>query len=197
MLKIGITGGIGSGKTTVCRIFECLGVPVFYADVVGRTLTDTDPQLISSITNTFGNKAYTAGVLNRKYIAGLVFSDPARLEELNQLVHPAVFRAFDAWVVQQAGRPYVLKEAALLYESRSYRMCDKTILVKSPEELKISRIMKRDMLSAEEIRARMQRQFTDEQKQKLADFTITNDEEHLLVPQVLSLHQQFLTLAAS
>lgn len=197
MLKIGITGGIGSGKTTVSRIFEILGIPVFYADDAAKSVMNTDQLLIKSIKKAFGRDAYTADQqLNRKYLANLVFGNEQKLAELNSLVHPAVFRAFDTWAVLHRNSPYVLKEAALLFESGSYRSCDKNILVTAPEKLKIARVMSRDHTSAEAVKARMNRQFTEEQSIQLADFIIVNDEEQLIIPQVLSLHETFISLAA-
>jgi len=194
MLKIGITGGIGSGKTTVCRVFEVLGLPVFYADLEAKALMHTDVLLREDIIKGFGGDSYSeSGELNRKYISSIVFNDNEQLAKLNALVHPAVYRAFDRWVNEQKGAPYVLKEAALLFESDSYKMCDETILVKSPEDLKVKRIMERDSITAEEVKLRMKRQLSDEQKEKLADYTIINDEHVLVIPQILTLHQHFLT----
>ena len=194
-LKIGITGGIGSGKTTVCQIFELLGVPVFYADAAAKEVMHTDEELMKGIIGTFGVQSFSQeGILNRKYIADLVFNDKKALEMLNALVHPAVFRAFDSWLLKFADRPYVLKEAALLFESESYRMCTHSILVKAPEALKIRRVMERDHITEAEVQLRMARQFTDEQKERLADYTILNDELHLLIPQVLKLHELFISM---
>ena len=196
MLKIGVTGGIGSGKTTVCRVFEVLGIPVFYADEAAKAIMHTDAVLREDIIQRFGKDSYMeSGELNRKHISSIVFQDKEQLAKLNELVHPAVFRAFDIWVNGQKAVTYVLKEAALLFESDSYKMCDQTILVKSPEALKISRIMKRDHISAEEVQLRFDRQFPDEQKEKLADHIIINDEQTLLIPQILALHQYFINLS--
>lgn len=194
MLKIGITGGIGSGKTTVCRVFEVLGIPVFYADVVAKQIMVTDEILMDGIKETFGMESYVAdGVLNNKHIAGIVFNDTIALEKLNALVHPAVFRAFDHWVAAvPASCPYILKEAALLFESGSYKMCDYNILVTAPQASKIARVMQRDGVTAAQVQARMDKQFTDEQKLKLADFQIKNDESSSIVLQVLDLHEQFI-----
>jgi dephospho-CoA kinase len=190
MLKISITGGIGSGKTTVSRIFEILEIPVFYADDMAKSVMHTDEPLIKSIKQTFGSEAYNSDhTLNRKYLADLVFNNEKKLAKLNQLVHPAVFRAFDAWLKVQSQVPYILKEAALLFESGSYKLCDKNILVTAPEELKIKRVMQRDKISAEEVKARMNKQIAEEEGRKLADFIIVNDEKTLLIPQVLELHQ--------
>jgi len=195
MLKIGITGGIGSGKTTVSKVFEVLEIPVFYADDIAKSVMQTDELLVRSIKETFGSKAYNSDQkLNRKYLADIVFNDEQKLAILNQLVHPAVFRAFDVWLAVQRKVPYILKEAALLFESGSYKLCDKNILVTAPEELKIKRVMQRDNISAGEVKARMNKQFTEEQGRKLADFIIVNDEHQLLIPQVLQLHERFLSL---
>ena len=196
MLKIGITGGIGSGKTTVCRIFEVLGIPVFYADNAAKSVMHSDSLLRQDIIKGFGQESYfETGELNRKHISSIVFNDTEQLARLNALVHPAVFRAFDTWVALQTNVPYVLKEAALLFESDSYKMCDRSILVKSPEALRIARIIARDNTTAEEVRLRMNRQFSDAKKEKLADHIIINDEDLLLIPQVLELHQHFLSLS--
>ncbi len=194
MLKIGITGGIGSGKTTVCKVFETLGIPVFYADPVAKEIMTTDRLLIKGIRETFGWESYLEdGVLNNKHIAQIVFNNPAELAKLNALVHPAVFRAFEVWLSEvPAQTPYVLKEAALLFESGSYKMCDLSILVTAPLSTKLNRVMQRDQLSESQVKARMDKQFTDEKKVEMADFFITNDETQSVISQVISLHQQFL-----
>ena len=195
LLKIGITGGIGSGKTTVCKLFELLGIPVFYADTAAKEVMHTDDELKGGIISAFGLESFSeAGILNRKYIADIVFHDEKALNALNALVHPAVFRAFDKWLLNQINAPYVLKEAALLFESGSYKMCTHSILVKAPEDLKIRRVMQRDSITEKEVRLRMLRQFSDEEKEKLSNFTIINDENTLLIPQVLKLHEQFLSM---
>jgi len=197
MLKIGITGGIGSGKTTVCKVFELLGVPVFYADDVAKSIMHTDPILKSGILDAFGQNSYAqSGELNRSYISSIVFNDKHELEKLNSLVHPAVFRAFDNWILSQKEASYVIKEAALLYESDAYKMCDQTILVISPIVSRISRVSVRDGISAADIQLRMNRQFSDEQKMKFADHILNNDEKQLLIPQIIQLHQQFLRIGS-
>lgn len=196
MLKIGITGGIGSGKTTVCKVFELLGIPVFYADNVAKSIMQTDPVLKKEILNTFGEKSYfNNGELNRPYISSIVFNNESELDKLNALVHPAVFRAFDVWLANHIDAPYIIKEAALLFETDSYKMCDLLILVISPEASRISRIKARDGISTEEILLRMDRQFSDEKKEKLADHILINNESRLLIPQILILHQQFLKIS--
>ena len=195
MLKIGITGNIGSGKTTVTKLFELIGIPVFYADDAAKSIMVTDEVLIAGIKQTFGDIAYfDDGTLNRKYIAGIVFNDEAQLAKLNALVHPAVFRAFDSWVKDvPADIPYVLKEAAVLFESSSYKMCDKAIMVTAPLEVRINRVMRRDNITREEVLSREARQFTEQKKIQLADYVIKNDESELLIPQVLKLHEEFIS----
>lgn len=195
MLKIGITGGIGSGKTTVCRVFELLGIPIFYADTVAKLIMNTDPVLKEEILKTFGEKSYLMdGELNRSYISSIVFKNESELDKLNALVHPAVFRAFDKWLGIHYDAPYIIKEAALLFETKSYTMCDLSVLVVSPEALRVQRVIARDAISQDEIALRMKRQLSDEQKMKLADHILFNDESRLLIPQILELDQQFLNI---
>ncbi|MET3979403.1 dephospho-CoA kinase [Mucilaginibacter sp. UYP25] len=196
MFKVGITGNIGSGKTTVCKIFEVLGIPVFYADDAAKQVMVKDEELIKGIKKAFGNDAYFAdGSLNRKYIAGIVFNSEQELEKLNALVHPAVFRAFDKWVLNQKDAPYVLKEAAILFESGSYKKCDRAIMVTAPLEVRIKRVTQRDGITADEVKARNARQFTEEKKLALANDVIINDGKQLVIPQVLKLHELYLFIA--
>jgi dephospho-CoA kinase len=194
MLKVGITGGIGSGKTTICRIFETLGIPVFYADTVAKEIMVNDAILIKGVKDAFGEESYLpGGILNNKHIAGIVFNNADELAKLNALVHPAVFRAFDNWVTKlPKDVPYILKEAALLFESGSYKMCDKNILVTAPLVLKLARVTKRDGVTEDQVKARMDKQFTDEKKIKMADYLINNNETDSLITQVMELHQLFL-----
>lgn len=196
MLKIGITGGIGSGKTTVCKVFETLGIPVFYADRVAKQIMVTDPILVEGLKAAFGNKSFFEnGTLNNKHIAEIVFNNIDELKKLNALVHPAVFRAFETWVKEvPITVPYVLKEAALLFESGSFKMCDKSILVTSPMDLKLARVMQRDGVAEKDVKARIDKQLDDESKAKLANYFIENTEEKSVIIQVLDLHQQFLSL---
>jgi dephospho-CoA kinase len=197
MLKVGVTGGIGSGKTTVCKVFELLGIPVFYADDVAKSIMQTDPVLKTALLNTFGENSYTKdGMLNRAYISSIVFNDKQELEKLNSLVHPAVLRAFDNWVLEHHESPYVIKEAALLYESGGFKMCNKSILVIAPTLIKMNRVKLRDGISEEDIQLRMNRQFSDEMKIKYADHILNNDEKQLLIPQIIHLHQQFLLIGS-
>jgi dephospho-CoA kinase len=196
MLKIGLTGNMGSGKTTVSKIFEILGIPVFYADDEAKNVMVTDSRLVDDIRSAFGEPAYFSdGTLNRKHISAIVFNDKVALEKLNSLVHPAVFRAFDTWVARKKDVPYVIKEAALLFESDSYKLCDDTIMVQAPAEQRVKRVMERDGLTREEVERRNSNQFSEEKKTELAGHVIKNDETQLVIPQVLALHQVFLSLS--
>jgi dephospho-CoA kinase len=196
MFKVGITGNIGSGKTTVCKIFEVLGIPVFYADDEAKKVMIEDDVLIAGIKQAFGTEAYFAdGNLNRKHIAGIVFNDKEELLKLNALVHPAVFRAFDKWVINQKNVPYVLKEAALLFESDSYKMCDRSVLITAPLDIRIQRVTQRDGITADEVKSRNNRQFSEEKKLAMANDVIINDDTQLVIPQVIKLHELYLSLA--
>jgi len=192
MLRVGITGGMGSGKTTVARLFQLLGIPVYFADDEAKNLMNHDPDLKHAIIAVFGEEAYNVHGLNRAYISSLAFSEPEKLTALNAIVHPAVIAHGEKWMLRQSA-PYVLKEAALLFESGSNKQLDFVIGVWCSSELRIDRVMGRDGSSREAILARMQKQMDEEEKMKLCDFIITNDEKTAIIPQVLSLHGQLLT----
>jgi len=196
MIKIGITGGIGSGKSTICRVFETFGIRVFYADTVAKSIMVDDPLLVAGIKDAFGQDSYASdGRLNNQHIASIVFNDEDELKRLNELVHPAVFRAFDVWQASvPAHVPYILKEAALLFESGSYKMCDKSVLITAPPMVKMQRVMERDGVTQQQVQARMDKQMSDDEKIKMADFLINNDESQSVIQQVLKLHHQFLNL---
>ena len=191
MLKIGLTGGIGSGKSTVAGIFEILGIPVYYADLAARELMNTDPALKAAIGNAFGPEAYKDQQLDRAYMASLVFNDPARLEELNRLVHPVTIRHAAQWMAAQK-TPYVIKEAALLFESGASADLDQVIGVSAPRSLRIKRVMERDGISEAEVLQRMNRQMEEEEKMKRCDHVINNNEKELLNPQVLAIHRRLI-----
>lgn len=193
MLKIGITGGMGSGKTTVCKVFEQLGIPVYYADAQAKLLMAQDKELIAGIKQQFGEESYLLdGSLNRSFIAQKAFSDATQTAKLNALVHPAVYNDFERWAQGWEGKkPYVLKEAALMFESESYKQCDYIILVVAKQHLKMSRIKMRDGLDESQILARMDKQWTDAQKLELADFILYNEEDKSVIEQVLAFHTQF------
>jgi dephospho-CoA kinase len=195
MLKIGITGNIGSGKTTISKLFELLGVPVFYSDDHAKQVMTNDTELIAGIKQHFGTEAYFAdGTLNRKYISGIVFNNVQELQRLNSLVHPAVFRAFDAWALPHSHLPYIIKEAAILFESGSHKNCDYTLLISAPTPMRIARVMQRDGITQAEAQARNAKQMPQEEKERLSSFVIHNDNSQLVIPQALALHRQFLTL---
>lgn len=189
ILKVGITGGIGSGKTTVCKIFETLGIPVYYADERAKWLMVNDSGLKQSIRQLLGEEAYDKeGRLDRGFIAGVVFQSPELLERLNALVHPAVALDLEKWQNQQTGAPYTLKEAALIYESGSNRLLDKIIVVTAPLEMRIRRVMERDGVSWESVEARISRQMPEAEKVRMADFVIYNDGSRSLIGQVIEVH---------
>jgi dephospho-CoA kinase len=196
MLKIGLTGGIGSGKTTVARIFEVLGIPVYYADDAAKKLMIEDEELRISIINAFGNEAYNDKILNRPYLAEQVFNSEEKLKVLNSIVHPATINDAKKWFKEQTA-PYVIKEAALIFESGSDKELDYVVGVKSPESLRIKRSVDRDNISAEQVEARMNKQMPEEDKLRLCEYVIVNDEQQMLIPQVLKLHENFLELATN
>lgn len=190
MLTIGLTGGIGSGKSTVARIFEVLGIPVYYADEAAKKLMTENEELKIALINAFGKDAYNNGNLNREYIAGQVFNDPEKLQFLNSLVHPATIKDALVWFQKQKA-PYVIKEAALIFESGSNKDLDYVIGVQSPVELRIKRAMIRDNISEEQVKARMNKQMNEEEKLRLCNYVIVNDEQQMVIPQVLALHEIF------
>jgi dephospho-CoA kinase len=190
-LKIGITGGIGSGKTTVCRVFEVLGIPVYYADDRAKWLMANDEELIGKVKAIFGAAAYDkSGQLNRAHIAKLAFGNEGLLQQLNVAVHPAVGKDAEEWHAEKSGMPYTLKEAALLYESGSFERLDAVIVVTAPEEVRLQRVMERDGAEEEAVRARMRKQMPEKEKARRADYIIENDGQHSLIRQVRSIHQE-------
>lgn len=196
MLKVGITGGIGSGKTTICKIFEQLGVPIYYADDRAKWLMINDEALISEISNLFGDMAYTEnGELNRAYISSIVFSNQSMLDKLNQIVHPAVRNDGENWFKSHQNKPYALKEAALHFESGGYKLMDKMITVFAPEKTRIERVMKRDNTTAEAVKARIDKQLPDNKKMELSDYVIYNDSQHSIIKQVMEVHSTLLNIA--
>lgn len=193
MLKIGITGGIGSGKSTVCTIFQILGIPVFNADIEARKLYD-EPQVKEAIMLAFGDNMYPQGVFDKKAMANIVFQSADKLKQLNELLHPLVQIQFDTWLQQQES-PYTIKEAALLIEAGSYQQLDELILVTCPMNKRIERVMKRDRVSEDEVLARINKQLSEEDKRTLCQYEIINDDRQLLIPQVLQLHHQLMRVA--
>ena len=191
MKIVGITGGIGSGKTTVCQIFHELGVPVYYADNRAKQLMVEDSVLQEQIKEAFGEKAYSGGVLNRPFLADQVFGSKEKLSILNGLVHPAVAKDFESWLEKNEHESYVIKEAAILFESGANEAVDNTVLVVAPEGVRVSRVIERDGVTEGQVRERMANQWTQERIVKLADHVVNNDGTQLLVPQIIELHQKF------
>jgi dephospho-CoA kinase len=196
MLKVGITGGIGSGKTTVCRMFEVLGVPVYYADDRAKALMQNDVSIKAKLTDLFGADVYTeTGQLNRKFIADSAFTNPKVLAQLNAIVHPAVFNDSQQWFASHENKPYTLYEAAILFETGSYLFMDKTIAVFAPLEDRIERTMKRDNVSREEVMERVSKQMPEEEKMAKADYVIYNNHTQPLIEQVLTIHHRLIELS--
>jgi dephospho-CoA kinase len=196
MLKIGITGGIGSGKTTVAKLFEALDIPVYNADIEAKKIMASNLTVKAQIKDLLGDQAYHQnGKPNRKYIASLIFTDKTLLKTINDIVHPAVNEDSIRWIEQhkkEGKSPYVLKEAALLVENGSYKSLDKLIVVTCPESERIIRVMKRDKLKKEEVTQKIQNQLPESEKIKVADFVVVNDGHHPLIPQVWKIHQSLL-----
>jgi dephospho-CoA kinase len=195
-LKIGITGGIGSGKTTACKIFESLGIPVYYADDRAKALYLENIALKKGVIELFGTEAYFSdGQLNRKRLADTAFNNPVLLKKLNALIHPAVLKDGNDWHDAQHNVPYTLKEAALLYESGGDQFLDKIITVYAPKDLRIERVILRGggSMTKQDVEARMDKQMSDEEKKERADYVILNDGNHLLIPQILAIHRKIMS----
>ena len=193
-LRVGLTGGMGSGKTTVAAVFAALGIPVYSADDAAKRLMNEDESLKAQLIEKFGENTYTNGLLNRAHLAAEVFTNKDKLTLLNSIVHPATIADGEKWMQQQT-TPYAIKEAAIIFESGSQRYLDYIIGVDAPVTLRIYRSMKRDHLSKEEVNARLNRQMDDAIKMKLCDFVINNNGQQAVLPQVIALHEQLLTLA--
>ena len=194
MIRIGLTGGIGSGKSTVAKVFEVLGIPVYYADDAAKKLMNEDEELKEKIKKEFGESIYKEEKLDRKKLADIVFTSPEKLNLLNALVHPATLKDAEKWMQEQTSH-YCIKEAALIFESGAHEHLDYVIGVTAPAPLRILRTMQRDGVTKEEVFARMDKQMDDIIKMKLCDFVITNNEQEMLLPQILDLHKKIAELA--
>ncbi len=192
MLRVGVTGGIGSGKTLVCNVLEKLGIPVYYADREARRLMEEDSELMLQVKGLMGEGSYREGKLDRSYVSGQVFGDPGRLQSLNKLVHPVVRRDFAEWASRHEEVPYVAEEAAILFESGSHRFLDRTILVMASEKVRVARVMERDGVSESRVRVRMGHQMEEEKKRSMADYLLRNSGEEMLLPQILDVHEKLL-----
>ncbi|NOR74461.1 MAG: dephospho-CoA kinase [Draconibacterium sp.] len=190
MITIGITGGIGSGKSTVCKIFELLEIPIFEADRVAKELINSNANLKNEIIKLYGKNIYTQnGLINRKKFAEIIFNDKLELSRVNNLVHPAVRNEYKIWL-QKQNTKYIIHEAAILFESGFYKMMDYTILVSAPEDQRIKRVVKRDNATESEVKERIARQWSDEQKRKLASVEIKNDNRNIIIPQIIKIDNQ-------
>jgi dephospho-CoA kinase len=194
MLKVGVTGGMGSGKTLVCRIFEVLGIPVYYADFHAKRLMESDPAIREELIRLFGPAVVKKGKIDREHLARIVFNNNDALRSVNSLVHPAVRKDFDGWMMEMSGCDYIIEEAAILFESGAYRMLDFNIAVSAPEEMRIKRIMIRDNTTRESVLSRLSNQMTENERNRLADAVILNDESELLIPQVIKMHKRILDI---
>ena len=195
MIKVGITGGIGSGKTTVCKVFQILGAPIYFADIRAKVILDTNEEVKLKIINCFGNELLSdSGFVDRIKLAAFVFNSKEKLEKLNAILHPLVQIDFENWLKQHATYNYILKEAAILFESGSFKNLDSIITVIAPLDLRISRVMFRDDISKSQIESRIDKQISDEEKIKRSQFVIYNNEEDFLIPQILKIHKQLLNI---
>ena len=195
MIKVGITGGIGSGKTTVCKVFQILGAPIYFADIRAKVILDTNEEVKLKIINCFGNELLSdSGFVDRIKLAAFVFNSKEKLEKLNAILHPLVQIDFENWLKQHATYNYILKEAAILFESGSFKNLDSIITVIAPLDLRISRVMFRDDISKSQIESRIDKQISDEEKIKRSQFVIYNNEEEFLIPQILKIHKQLLNI---
>jgi len=191
MLRIGITGGIGSGKSVVCRIFQTVGIPVYFADERAKTIVDHDLRVIEEVQKIFGSNIYGESGLDREKMARIVFTDKEYLKQLNEIIHPAVGRDFGAWCEAHSMHPYVIKEAAILFESGAYREMDEVITIAAPKERRIPRVMRRDNVTSEQVQTRMNNQYDEARRQELADHVLFNDGTNMIIPQVLAFHMEF------
>ena len=192
-LRLGVTGGIGCGKTTVCRVFSVLGIPVFSADDEAKRIQDSDPDIQIKLNTVAGKDLYSSGKLDRKELASLIFSNKDLLFEVNSIIHPAVFKSFTKWVARQDA-PYSIMEAAILFESGAYRLMDRIVTVVTPLEERIERIVNGNMLTKEQIIARIRNQTDDEYRISKSDYVIYNSENDMIIPAILGIHREMLKL---
>jgi len=195
-LQIGLTGGIGAGKSLIGKIFQLLGIPVYDADSRSKWIASNHPDVVVQVIKLMGKEAYKEGELNRTYLAGLIFNDESLSKSLTDILHPKVKEDFDVWVSAHANNPYVLKEAALLYESGSWERLDKIVVVTAPVEIRVKRVLARDTFRTEtDIKKIMNNQMPEGEKVTRADFIITNDDRSSVIQQVLAIHEQLLLQA--
>jgi dephospho-CoA kinase len=194
MIKVGITGGIGSGKSMVCRVFSMLGVPVYNADTAAGYLTETDPAIRDSLIALMGSDIYEGGLLNRSKMSALIFNDKPLLVKVNQIIHPVVASHFLLWCTQNEHHAYVIQESAILFESKAYLIFDKYVTVTSPEEIRIQRVISRKEMTLEKVRAIIQNQLPEQEKIVRSHYVVINDGLQPVLPQILQLHEKFMTI---
>jgi len=192
--RLGVTGGIGSGKTTVCRIFRVLGVPVFVADIEARRLMNTDHAVRQEINTITGMDLYTTGELDRKELARLIFNRPELLRQVNASVHPAILRIFDEWAGKSEAH-YVIMEAAILFEAKADVLVDRVAAISAPVEERIARVMGRNDLSREEVLERINNQLEDDEREEQSYYVINNADNEMIIPEILKIHDDMLRLA--
>ena len=192
-LKLGVTGGIGSGKTSVCKVFTVLGIPVFSADRIAREIMDGDEDIIRKINIIAGRDLYSNGCLDRMALASLIFTNNALLEKVNSLVHPVVFEHFTRWEIDQTA-PYIIMEAAILFESGASKLVDKVATIVAPEEERLTRVTQSGKLSRHQVMERMMNQLDDESRIKLSDYVIYNSENDMIIPAILEIHEDILNI---
>lgn len=191
ILKLGVTGGIGSGKTSVCRVFSVLGIPVFSADNEAREVMDIDTSIMLRINTIAGKNLYSSGNLDRSELAKLIFNNSRLLEKVNSLVHPVVFSRFREWVKRQDA-PYVIMEAAILFESGADKIVDRIMTVVAPVEQRIERVIRRNMLTSDQVMERMRNQLDDEIRIQRSDYVVRNSENDMIIPAILKIHGELL-----
>lgn len=192
--RLGVTGGIGSGKTTVCRIFRVLGVPVFVADTVARDIMENEPEIRGSINQIAGKDLYATGTLDRKELARIIFNRPELLRNVNGAVHPAVLKRFEEWA-DNSTLPYVIMEAAILFEAGADALVDRVVTISAPVEERISRVMGRNDLTREEVIRRINNQLEDEEREEQSYYVINNSDNEMIIPEILKIHEDMIRLS--
>jgi len=195
MIRVGITGGIGSGKSMVCQVFERLGIPVYYADPAARELMERDPVIRHDLMAWLGEDIFSGDTLDRPKLAGIIFSNPEMLETVNRIVHPRVAVDFENWCASFENRHYVIQESAILFESGAYRFVDRVILVTAPEQVRIDRVTGRAGMTADRIKAVMKNQLPDNEKAMRSQYILNNDNKSLLLPGVLEIHSELMQIS--
>ena len=190
-LRVGVTGGIGSGKSSVCKVFNALGIPVFEADEEARNITETDNQVRERLNEIVGTDLYNTGSLNRKLLASLIFNNRDMLLEVNRLIHPVVFKTFNEWALLQDA-PYVIMEAAILFESGGDKLVDKVVVVTAPDKERIERVTSRSGMSTREVSDRIRNQFTQKEISSRADYIISNGDSDLILPAIIEIHEDLI-----